>query len=251
MADNLNTRVPVSVLDERRSFIAAPWHTLSVLLVFTCFSFLDALRAGHAVPENAAAATHAATHAVMIRGYIVSIFYEWGMAYWVWAGVHWKGGTLRDLTGGRWTSWRGVALDVAIAIPFWVVWEFTAWFMSMVVERMKTATTPYQPPTGFLEVFFWILLSVSAGICEEIVFRGYLQRQFQVATRSIAAAVIIQGVCFGLVHVYQGWKHVIVIVALGILYGALVAWRRNLRASMVAHAWSDIYEGWLRSVWGV
>ena len=118
MADNLNTRVPVSVLDERRSFIAAPWHTLSVLLVFTCFSFLDALRAGHAVPENAAAATHAATHAVMIRGYIVSIFYEWGMAYWVWAGVHWKGGTLRDLTGGRWTSWRGVALDVAIAIPF-------------------------------------------------------------------------------------------------------------------------------------
>jgi hypothetical protein len=34
--------------------------------------------------------------------------------------------------------------------------------------------------------------------------------------------------------------------ALGILYGALVAWRRNLRASMIAHAWSDLFEGWLR-----
>jgi hypothetical protein len=48
------------------------------------------------------------------------------------------------------------------------------------------------------------------------------------------------------VHAYQGWKQVIVIVPLGILYGALVAWRRNLRASMIAHAWSDIFEGWLR-----
>jgi hypothetical protein len=30
------------------------------------------------------------------------------------------------------------------------------------------------------------------------------------------------------------------------LYGTLVAWRRNLRASTIAHAWSDIFEGWLR-----
>ena len=231
----------------RRPFIAAPWHTLSVLLIFGCFSFLDAMRARNAGLASATAVTHAA----MLRGYIVSIFYEWGMAYWVWAGVHWKGGTLRDLTGGRWTSWRGVAVDVAIAIPFWIIWEFTAWLMLHLVERMKTATTPYQPPSGLLEVSFWILLSVSAGICEEIVFRGYLQQQFHAATRSMAAAVIIQGVCFGLVHVYQGWKHVIVIVALGVLYGMLVAWRRNLRASMIAHAWSDVFEGWLRSLWGV
>jgi hypothetical protein len=118
--------------------------------------------------------------------------------------------------------------------------------VQLAVARVQTPTTPYQPPSGFLEVFLWILLSVSAGICEEIVFRGYLQQQFRAATRSIALAVLLQGLLFGLVHVYQGWKHVIVIVPLGILYGALVAWRRNLRASMLAHAWSDLFEGWLR-----
>jgi hypothetical protein len=37
-----------------------------------------------------------------------------------------------------------------------------------------------------------------------------------------------------------------VIAPLGILYGALVAWRGNLRASMIAHAWSDLFEGWLK-----
>jgi membrane protease YdiL (CAAX protease family) len=96
-----------------------------------------------------------------------------------------------------------------------------------------------------------ILLSISAGIGEEIVFRGYLQKQFQAATGSIVAAVILQGAIFGLAHTYQGWKQVFVIAVLGILYGALVAWRRNLRASMIAHAWSDIFEGWLRSLWGI
>ena len=153
---------------------------------------------------------------------------------------------MRDLTGGRWRSWRSLAVDVAIAVPFWVVWELTARLVHLGVNRVPTPTTPYHPPSGFLEVFFWILLSLSAGVCEEIVFRGYLQQQFRAATRSVALAVLLQGLVFGLAHSYQGWKHVIVIVALGILYGALVAWRRNLRASMLAHAWSDLFEGWLR-----
>jgi uncharacterized protein len=116
-------------------------------------------------------------------------------------------------------------------------------------QTHPSPTAPYQPPSGFAEISLWILLSISAGIGEEIVFRGYLQRQFQAATRSIVAGVILQGAVFGLAHTYQGWRHVIVIVALGILYGALVAWRRNLRASMIAHAWSDIFEGYLRFLW--
>jgi len=183
-------------------------------------------------------------HGAMLRNYVVSIALEWGMAYWAWAGVHWRGGQLRDLTGGRWTSWRSVAVDVAIAFPFWVVWELTAWLVHRAVDRIQTPTTPYQPPGSHLEIFLWIALSISAGICEEIVFRGYLQNQFRSATRSIVAAVILQGAVFGLAHTYQGWKQVIVIAALGILYGVLAAWRRNLRANMIAHAWSDIYEGW-------
>ncbi|MFZ0883862.1 MAG: CPBP family intramembrane glutamic endopeptidase, partial [Candidatus Acidiferrales bacterium] len=148
----------------------------------------------------------------------------------------------------RWTTWRSVALDVAIAIPFWGVWELTAWLVSRAVESVHAAAGSYQPPSGFAEVSLWILLSISAGICEEIVFRGYLQRQFQAATRSIVAGVILQGAIFGLAHTYQGWKRVIVIAVLGIVYGALVAWRRNLRASILAHAWSDIFEGWLRFI---
>jgi hypothetical protein len=40
-----------------------------------------------------------------------------------------------------------------------------------------------------------------------------------------------------------------VITVLGVLYGTLVALRRDLRASMMAHARSDIYEGYAKFLW--
>jgi membrane protease YdiL (CAAX protease family) len=243
MTDNAATPGQTHSPKTRRRLIAAPWHTLSILLIFAYFGF----RAG--MPSSTVAPVSAqpnASHSAVLLKYGLLILSEWGMAYWAWVGVHWKGGNLRDLTGGRWTSWRSFATDVAIAIPFWVVWELTAWFVHWTLQRVASATASYQPPTGLAEVTLWILLSISAGIGEEIVFRGYMQKQFQAATGSIAAAVILQGVIFGLAHTYQGWKQTFVISVLGILYGALVVWRRNLRASMIAHAWSDIFEGWLR-----
>jgi membrane protease YdiL (CAAX protease family) len=231
---------------ESRRLIAAPWHLLTVVGVFAFFAFLQAMAVRRA--SAAPVAPGAPSHAQMIASYIINIATEIGMAYWVWAGVHWRGGNLRTLTGERWQNLRGILVDVAIAAPFWGVWEFTAWAVHQIIDRVQTPTTPYQGPTGIVEVALWISLSIAAGICEEIVFRGYLQKQFQRATGSIVLAVILQGAVFGLAHTYQGWKQVIVIFALGVLYGVLAAWRRNLRANMIAHAWSDIFEGWLRQL---
>src|SRR5271156_4635875 len=194
-----------------RRLIAAPWHTLSILLIFAYFGFRATLPSSSIAPGTV---QPTATHSAVLLKYALLILSEWGMAYWAWAGVHWKGGHLRDLTGGRWTNWRSVETDVAIAIPFWGVWELTAWLVHLAVERELAASAAYQPPAGFPEVTLWIPLSISAGTGEEIVFRGYLQKQFQAATGSVAAAVILQSLFFGLAHTYQGWKRVIVIAAL-------------------------------------
>jgi membrane protease YdiL (CAAX protease family) len=67
-------------------------------------------------------------------------------------------------------------------------------------------------------------------------------------TGSIAIAVLLQAVVFGITHGYQGWKNVVVITALGILYGMLAAWRRNIRVNIISHAWSDAWEGWLKFI---
>jgi membrane protease YdiL (CAAX protease family) len=225
-----------------RGWIAAPWHTVTILLFFALMIFKDA----HHASDVVASASGPIPHGAMIRGYLISILFGAGMAYWCWAGVHWNGGTLRDLTGGRWTKWSDFGVDIAIAVPFLFVWEGTASLMHRLVDSVQTATTPYQAPSGFVEVSLWILVSLAAGIGEEIIFRGYLQKQFQAASRSIVVAVILQGLVFGLLHTYEGWKQVMIIAPLGILYGALAAWRKNLRANMIAHTVSDLWEGWLK-----
>ena len=69
------------------------------------------------------------------------------------------------------------------------------------------------------------------GVCEELAFRGFLQRQFHALSGNVAVAVWRREWSSGLFHAYQGWSNVCVISVLGVLYGVLAAWRRNLRAT--------------------
>ena len=139
--------------------------------------------------------------------------------------------------------------DFAIALPFWVIWEATARLVYALLYPHSSPSNAYHVRAGPAEIFLWLLVSLAAEFCEELVLGGYLQRQFQAATGSIAAAVALQAIVFGLVHTYQGRKPVLVITVLGVIYGTLVALRRELRSSMIAHAWSDIYKGYAKFLW--
>lgn len=91
-----------------------------------------------------------------------------------------------------------------------------------------------------------------AAMCCKRSAGGYLQKQLHALTGSAAVAVMGQALCFGIAHGYQGWKNVVVIAVLGILYGVLALWRRSTRPGMIAHAWTDVYGGlqlgWLSRV---
>jgi uncharacterized protein len=187
-------------------------------------------------------------HSQAIPIYLVAILMDWGLLYYCWAGVHRRGGNLRTLSGGRWTSWKSVAVDVGIALPFWVLWEGAAYGVHSLLGPSNAKSVDSLLPQSLLEILVWIGTSITAGVCEELAFRGYVQRQFHALTGNVAVAVLGQGLVFGLVHSYQGWKNVMVICVLGVLFGALAAWRRNLRPNIIVHAWADIWSGWLKSV---
>ena len=187
-------------------------------------------------------------HSVALQFYLIAIAGDCALLYYCWAGVRRYGGNLATLTGGRWTSWRAVAMDVAITLPFWALWEATAYGVSRLLGPGAAKSVAALLPQTVFEISLWIVVSITAGFCEEIQSRGYLQQQFHAISGNIVIAVLGQGVVFGLMHSYQGWKQTVIIAVLGILYGALAAWRKNLRANMLAHAWSDIWEGWLKFV---
>jgi membrane protease YdiL (CAAX protease family) len=162
--------------------------------------------------------------------------------------VHHRGGSLWTLAGGRWNSWKSVAVDLGIVAPFWVISEGAAYAVAWLLGPGSAKTVDSLRPHSLLEVLIWIGTCATAGICEEMVFRGYLQRQFHALSGSVVLAVLAQGVIFGLFHAYQGWRNVIVISVVGALYGALAAWSKNLRANIVAHAWTDFWGGWLKFI---
>ena len=64
-----------------------------------------------------------AGHSQAIHIYLGAIVMDWLLLYYCWAGVHGRGGNLQTLSGGRWESWKDLAIDWAIAAPFFVIWE--------------------------------------------------------------------------------------------------------------------------------
>jgi hypothetical protein len=176
--------------------------------------------------------------------YASVIFFEWALFYLAYAGTRTRI-ALRELIGLRWAGRAAFIRSVLIAIGFWFVWEGSGRAMQRLLGRSDTRNVTSMLPRNVLEILVWIVLSISAGICEEFVYRGYLQRQFAAVTRSATAALVLQAIVFGVSHGYQGWKQVVTISVLGALYGLLAQWRRSLVPGMGVHAWADIYSGWL------
>ena len=202
--------------------------------------------------QNTATAGQLASHSQAVPIYLGAILMDWALLYYCWAGVHRFGGSLWTLCGGRWISWKDVAVDMAIAAPFWVLWEGVAYgvwrLLAATMGSSSAKTVDSLLPQSLLEIAIWIATSITAGVCEEMAFRGFLQRQLHVLSGNIAVAVVGQGLVFGLFHSYQGWRNVVVISVLGMVYGTLAAWRRNLRVNIVTHAFTDVWEGWLKSI---
>ncbi|WP_353070186.1 CPBP family intramembrane metalloprotease [Tunturibacter empetritectus] len=240
---------------DRRSLepVASYKHTLGLLAIFCAvFAIGFALQYGPAADHTEVAQPALGSQPIqrrIIPGFIESLLFDWGILYYVWSGVRSGGGSLLKLSGRHWSSVGDVLRDLAIAAPFWVLWEATAFAAFAVLARFfATPTGPHDetfPVRGLFEIGVWIAVSLSAGFCEELIFRGYLQRQFSALTGRLWLGILLQGLVFGLIHP-RGWRAVAVISILGVLYGILAAWRKNLRPGILSHSWSDLWEGWLK-----
>jgi len=175
--------------------------------------------------------------------YLGLILMEWGLLRYVVVGLKKTGTTLRDLLGERWGSARDVARDAALALVFWAVWTGVESLVDRALGPDAAKGIGSLLPRGPAEAATWIALSVSAGICEEAIFRGYLQRQFEAWSGNVAVAVAAQAIVFGVSHGYQGLRNVLTITTVGLGFGALAAWRRSLRPGMLLHSWMDVFGG--------
>jgi membrane protease YdiL (CAAX protease family) len=220
--------------------VAPSWHTAVLVTLFLCLAVSGAFfqRQTH---------THPGTlqqHPNVVPLYLSLIAMEWGLFVYVWKGGLRRTGTkLSELIGGRWASAKDVLVDAALALGLWAAWTIlgTAWTRWLGPEH--AASIQVLLPQRALEILLWIAVSISAGICEEFVFRGYFQKQFEAFTHRRWIALFLQSLLFGISHGYQGIEACVKIAVYGALFGLLALWRRSLRPGMMAHAWSDILSG--------
>ena len=176
--------------------------------------------------------------------YSTTIAWEWILVAYIYWGLRRRGKSIRNIAGKSWTSASAFFLDIAIAFGFWIAALVVLSFVAYAVgAKGMTQAARILAPQNYLESILWIALSVTAGICEETIFRGYLQRQFVAWTHSASLGVILSAVLFGAGHVYQGGKATIVIGVYGLMFGILAEVRQNLRPGMMTHGWHDAITG--------
>ena len=226
MSTEASTRIP----GEHFRPIAAPVHTVLVLSLQGLLAYLGKMRLDHL--RGSITLDH-------VRVYERTIVSEWLVLGLVASGVWLHRSSLTTIFGNRWRSARHFLTDMGVALVFLIV---SIAVLSILGGHGKAsdASTQFLLPHGRFESTLWILMSLTAGICEEAVFRGYLQRQFMAFTKSAAIGIILSAVAFGAAHSYQGFRQAVQIGVLGAMLGALAWWRKTVRPGMIAHAAQDI-----------
>lgn len=94
-------------------------------------------------------------------------------------------------------------------------------------------------------VIFAVLIATVA-ICEELIYRGFVQRVFEDWSGGIVVAGILgSAVLFGLGHIYQGRRGCITTCIVGMLFSGIRAWTGSLLPCVVAHFIADLTVGML------
>jgi uncharacterized protein len=232
-----NGPVPTPASDRPVSY----WHTAVLIVVLLLLS------AGNASSAHGARSGHG-----HLRIYLATMAYEWLLTGYVWWGLRRSGGTLRELIGGRWHDVGDFLLDFAIAGGVWLAALLAIALVALGMGMGHAGNIDdarrqigFLAPRSTLEMVVWIGLSATAGFCEEVLFRGYLQKQFTHLLRSRWSALLVVSILFGLGHGYEGLQRMVLIALLGLAFGLMSLLRKSLRPAMMAHTMQDTISGLL------
>ncbi len=223
-----------------RAPVAPWWHTL-LLVIFIM---------GASWSTSVAVRSGTATETSRISRYIETVVMQYLVVLYVWWGLRQRATKLGEIIGRTWHSFEDVLLDVAIAAGFWaaamlvlVGLQYALGLAQQHNVKARLHDLSFIAPQTPRELAVFLLVAVTAAICEEIIFRGYLQRQLIAYSRSTAVGIVLTGALFGLAHGYQGWRLMIVLSVFGILFGMLAHFRRSILPGMLAHGAQDAFAG--------
>jgi membrane protease YdiL (CAAX protease family) len=93
------------------------------------------------------------------------------------------------------------------------------------------------------EKLVFVGLSFSAGVGEELAYRGFLVPALVLVFGSIWGAVLLSSLVFGILHAYQGWLGMVRTALLGVVLATSFVVTGSLWPAILAHAMLDVLVG--------
>ena len=214
--------------------VAPWWHTALLIAIIVSVSAL-----------STAQARSLGTHHLGRYGF--TLMWEWVLAAFAWWGIRLRRQSIHQLVGEWRAGARAWLADFGTALIFWLMAAIALAALSALLyllhlRRVEKAVLELAPRTA-AEFALWVALSITAGIVEEFIFRGYLLQQFSSIKGKLWIGVLASSLIFGAAHGYEGIGAMIAIAAYGAMFCALTVQQRSLRAAMMAHAWHDFLTG--------
>jgi membrane protease YdiL (CAAX protease family) len=181
-----------------------------------------------------------------VRAYVFSMLQQWTLAV----------ACLRIwLADDR--SWKALGLAAPAGLGFWIVAVLAALGAVFLLRqahavardpelqaevRAKLGRTEALIPRSQREARFFDGLSLTAGVCEELLYRGFLTWYLS-CYLPLAAAYVAAPWVFGLGHAYQGPKGILLTAVIGLAMSAMYFVGGSLWVPMAFHAWFDVHNG--------
>lgn len=181
-----------------------------------------------------------------LHGYLRIICVQWllvavGVVLWIHGGRAWPAPGLSAPEG--WRLRAGAGIVALLALMFArnaLAVARSSQKRERIRSRLKSLGQIMPHTTG--EFRWFLVVSLTAGVCEEFLFRGYFIWTLA-PWLSWWGAAALSAAAFGLLHAYQGRSGIISTTFVGVLMTLLVVATRSLLPAMALHALVDAGNG--------
>lgn len=158
-------------------------------------------------------------------------------------------GMAADFSGSGSSFWSPITWAIGPLYSAYLLFQIRAVGRSFAARqtiRAHVSELDYMMPQTLGQLWGFTALGLTAAICEEILFRGFLLWWCQSALGvDLITAAAISTLIFGFGHAYQGWQGVLRTTLVGALLMAIRLAAGSIWPAILLHAVGDILGGWL------
>lgn len=181
-----------------------------------------------------------------VQAYLHAILLEWSLV-----------AALALLWGSTGRKWSELGLDaghglaavaawgtvpIVVAIGFFQRRPVNGRFDQQVKLLTQLGVVNRLMPQTSRELRLWEGVSLTAGMCEELLYRGFMIG-YLAHWMPIFGAALGSSILFGLGHAYQGTKGALKISALGLVFAVVYILSGTIWPLVLAHAIMDVHAG--------